>query len=147
MLQHFTRNKITFYLSVCAILLTAWTQASFSQTNDISSVAIARDQDKTADKIPLRILYVGQPDTDRQKEFVGFLSRYFAEVKTLDSTTFTEKQTENCDVVIFDEGSGKWNLIRGDMRLSKQYSRATITIGIQGAEWSGFIMRLKTGYM
>ena len=104
----------------------------------------------TDDKISLRILYVGLVNTERQKDFVSFLSRNFTEVKTADLYTFKEEQTNDSDVVILDKDGIQWGSRGGkplrDLKVSNQYSRPTISLGIPGAFWTDR-MRLKTGYM
>jgi len=103
------------------------------------------------DKIPLKILYVGLPNTERQKDFVSFLSGNFQEAKTADLYAFKEEQTNNSDVIILDKDGIQW-AGRGDGKplmnypVSNQYSRPTISLGIPGAFWTDR-MRLKTGYM
>jgi hypothetical protein len=102
------------------------------------------------DKIPLRILYVGLSNTERQEDFVSFLSQNFGEVKTADLYTFKEEQTKDCDVVILDKDGIQWGSEGGrplrDLQVSAQYSRPTVSLGIPGAFWADR-MRLKTGYM
>ena len=101
-------------------------------------------------KIPLRILYVGLVNTERQQDFVSFLSKDFGEVKTVDLYTFKEEQTKDSDVVILDKDGIQWGGEGGrplwDLRVSAQYSRPTVSLGIPGAFWADR-MRLKTGYM
>ena len=98
----------------------------------------------TSVKHDLRILYVGLPDTDRQKDFVRFLSQHFKQVNAADYNTFEEDQAKDCDVVILDKDGIEWKPM--DIKVSSQYSRATISIGVPGAFWcSG--LGLKTGYM
>jgi len=101
-------------------------------------------------KIPLRILYVGLPDTERQKDFVSFLSVNFTQVKTAGLDTFTEEQTKDSDVIILDKDGIQWGSRGGsplrDLQVSAQYSRPTLSLGIPGAFWADR-MRLKTGYM
>ena len=101
-------------------------------------------------KIPLKILYVGLTNTERQKDFVSFLSDNFTEVKSTDLYAFKEEQTNNSDVIILDKDGIQWADRGGkplwDLRVSNQYSRPTISMGIPGAFWTDR-MRLKTGYM
>ena len=115
--------------------------------SDMQSQAL---QDTTDEEIPLRILYVGMPDTERQKDFVTFLSQNFTEVKTADLYTFREEQTKDCDVAILDKDGIQWGSEGGrplmNFKVSKQYSRPTLSLGIPGAFWTDR-MRLKTGYM
>lgn len=107
-------------------------------------------QETTNEVIPLRILYVGLPNTDRQKDFISFLSKNFTEVKTADLYTFKEQQAKDSDVIILDkdgiQGGSRGGKPLRDLRVSSQYSRPTISLGIPGAFWTDR-MRLKTGYM
>ncbi|NQT01552.1 MAG: hypothetical protein HQ580_05990 [Planctomycetes bacterium] len=107
-------------------------------------------QETTDEEIPLRILYVGLPNTERQKDFVSFLSKNFTEVKTADLYTFKEQQAKDSDVIILDKDGIQWGSRGGkplrDLKVTDQYSRPTISLGIPGAFWTDR-MRLKTGYM
>ncbi len=101
-------------------------------------------QADTAEKINLRILYAGVPNTDRAKDFVDFLAEHFAQVETADYNTFKEEQSSGFDVVILDYDGVGFNAPR--LNISRQYSCATITMGVPGA----FIcssLSLKTGYL
>lgn len=95
-------------------------------------------------KIPLRVLYVGLPGTERQKDFVTFLAKHFKQVETADYNTFEEKQTKNCDVAIFDKDGLEWKPL--NIRVSSRYSRATMSLGVPGAFWVRSVSR-KMGYM
>jgi len=122
-----------------------------TQNDSVKSVRQSQPPQKTTgDKIPLRILYVGLPDTERQKDFVSFLSGNFTEVKTAGLDTFTEEQTKDSDVIILDKDGIQWGSRGGnplsDLKVSAQYSRPTLSLGIPGAFWTDR-MRLKTGYM
>lgn len=97
-----------------------------------------------SEKSDLRILYVGLPDTDRQKDFVTFLGKYFKQVDTADYHAFTEEQTKDCDVAIFDKDGIEWKAL--DINVSDKYSRATVSIGVPGAFWVERVSR-KMGYM
>ena len=122
-----------------------------AQNDSVKSVTQSQAQQKTTDdKIRLRILYVGLPNTERQKDFVSFLFRNFIEVKTADLYTFKEEQTKDSDVIILDKDGIQWGSRGGnplrDLEVSVQYSRPTLSLGIPGAFWTDR-MRLKTGYM
>ena len=66
-------------------------------------VSCADEKETPAEnKISLRILYAGMPGTARQKDFVSFLTRHFAEVKSVDVASFKEEQATGSDVVILD---------------------------------------------
>jgi hypothetical protein len=92
----------------------------------------------------LRILYVGHPDSDREKDFVQFLGAHFATVKTADLTAFKEKDTVGFDVTIFDYDGDGFKAPR--VRISPQFSRPLVTVGVPGGLMcSGW--QLKTGYL
>ena len=83
------------------------------------------------EKIQLRLLYVGSAHSEREKDFVTFLSHYFQEVKSADILNFSEQQTAQYDVILFDyEGDG---FKAKRPKLSHGYKRATVTIGVYGA--------------
>jgi hypothetical protein len=95
-------------------------------------------------KIDLRILYAGLPNTDRAKNFTSFLKTYFRHVETTDYNTFTGNHTSDFDVAIIDHDGADTRAPRPN--ISRQYARATITVGVPGA----FIcsnLSLKTGYL
>ena len=96
------------------------------------------------EKIDLSILYAGLPNTDRTKDFVDFLKTYFRQVETTDYNTFTGSHTTDFDVAIIDHDGLDTRAPRPN--ISRQYARATVTIGVPGA----FIcsqLSLKTGYL
>jgi hypothetical protein len=109
----------------------------------------AQKEPSPDDKLPLRILYAGMPDTARQKDFVSFLGKHFVAVKAVDVKTFTEAQAKDSDVVILDKDGIQWGNRGGnplrDLKLPETYSRATLALGTPGA----FLldrMGLKPGY-
>jgi hypothetical protein len=92
----------------------------------------------------LKILYAGRPGSDREKDFVGFLKKYFDVVRTGNLETFQEADTQGFDVTILD-----WDLpvLEGPCPvLSENFSRPVITLGVRGSmmcsRW-----RLKTTYL
>ena len=98
----------------------------------------------TSEKIDLSILYAGLPNTGRTKDFVDFLKTYFRQVETTDYNTFTGSHTTDFDVAIIDHDGLDTRAPRPN--ISRQYARATVTIGVPGA----FIcsqLSLKTGYL
>jgi len=102
-------------------------------------------------KIPLKILYVGVEDTERSRDFVGFLSENFAEAKFANVRTFKEENAKNSDVIILDKDGVEWGISKVDFPLtnitfSETYSKPTISLGIPGAFFTGE-MNLKTDYM
>src|SRR5271166_5872422 len=50
----------------------------------------------------LKVLYAGNPGSDREKDFVSFLEKHFAKVDKTDYQKFTEDRAKGFDVVIFD---------------------------------------------
>ena len=99
---------------------------------------------ETSEKIGLRILYAGLPNTDRAKDFVDFLKKHFQQVETTDYKTFTGSYTAGFDVAIIDyDGLDT----RAPLpNINRQYARATITMGVPGADLCSRLS-LKTGYL
>ena len=105
--------------------------------------------------IALKVLYAGNPGSERERDFVSFLQEHFVKVGKADYQTFTEDQAKGYDVVIFDWTSiyPRYNdgKIKKELnglksptapRLPEQYDRPTILIGAAG----GFLamqLRLK----
>ena len=110
-------------------------QAAASET--IENIGVSEKSD-------LRILYVGLPDTERQKDFVTFLGKHFKQVDTADYNAFDEEQTKDYDVAILDKDGIEWAAL--DIDVSREYSRATVSIGVPGAFWIRRVSR-KMGYM
>jgi hypothetical protein len=94
-------------------------------------------------KIALRILYVGVPGSEREKDFLFFLKTHFQEAASADIGKFSEDQANNFDVILFDYEGDAFKAKR--LRLSQAYKRATVTIGVYGSLMCGDL-RLKTGY-
>jgi hypothetical protein len=92
----------------------------------------------------LKILYAGRPGSDREKDFVGFLKKYFDVVQTGNLQTFKETDTQGFDVTLLD---WDWNDLRGpNPAVSPSFSRPVVTLGVPGGmicrQW-----RLKPGYL
>lgn len=102
------------------------------------------DEIDVSEKIELRILYAGLPDTERSKDFVEFLAKHFKQVETTDYNTFTEDKTNGFDVTIIDYDGQ--NTRAPVPSISRQYSRAIVTVGSPGAKL-GNRLSLKTGYL
>ncbi len=92
----------------------------------------------------LRILYVGRPGSDREKDFVAFLRERFDTVQTGNLETFKEADTQGFDVTLLDWDANEFKGPRP--RISEGFSRPMITLGVPGglisSQW-----RLKTGYL
>jgi hypothetical protein len=97
----------------------------------------------------LRILYAGNPGSDRERDYVGFLKGTFAQVDAVDYRAFREEMAEGHDVVIFDwtsiyprdaagrmvdlaSNNGEMNYPKPTPHLSEGYSRPTVLIGGPG---------------
>jgi len=147
------------FLAVCVLLAMSWgcrgkesepepaervTDSNAPETVTETKTAPQEEPAASSGKIPLRVLYVGLPETERQKDFVTFLGRHFTEVETADYNSFKEEQTEDCDVAIFDKDGLEWKAL--DIRVSNRYCRPTISLGVPGAFWVRSVSR-KMGYM
>jgi len=92
----------------------------------------------------LRILYVGHSGSDREREFVAFLKRYFEVVQTGNLQTFQEADTQGFDVTLLDWDTNEFKGPRP--KISETFSRPMITLGVPGgliaSQWG-----LKTGYL
>ena len=99
---------------------------------------------RQGEKIDLRILYAGEPGSEREREFLGFLREHFVEVGEADLRKFGESQAKGFDVVILD-WDGK-DLRAPRPRLPQNYARATVTLGVPGAMICGNL-GLKSGYL
>ena len=97
-------------------------------------------------KIAMRILYAGHPGSDREKDFVEFLGKYFTQVETGDLATFSDKSADGFDAAILDYDSDGRDAFKFPRpKLSLNYARATVTVGVAGAMICSQL-RLKTGY-
>ncbi len=93
----------------------------------------------------LKVLYAGNPGSDREKDFVSFLEKHFVKVDKADYQKFTEDRAKGHDVIILDwtsiyprdkDGKITPNLTGMNSptppRLSERYDRPTILIGAAG---------------
>ncbi len=127
-------RKIGVVSSVLVVVLLAGT---WSRAQSPSAPAVAEIS-------KLRILYAGHPGTDREKDFVGFLKKYFDVVQTGNLQTFKEADTQGFDVTLLDWDINEFKGPRP--QLSENFSRPLITLGVPGGliamQW-----KLKTGYL
>ncbi len=92
----------------------------------------------------LKILYAGHPGTDREKDFVGFLKKYFDVVQTGNLATFKETDTQGFDVTLMDwDPPGGFDIDEFRLSLPGSFSRPVMTFGIPGG-WMCERWRLKT---
>jgi hypothetical protein len=127
------------------------------------SRAQSQSASPTGEVSKLRILYVGHPGSDREKDFVQFLGQHFETVKTadlgaLDRKPFTDKDAEGVDVTIFDyDGDGfkaprpklQPRFVQDEFRNAhaaddQWFTRPLITVGVVGGLVSD--CGLKIGY-
>jgi len=141
-------KKTAIYLLILAAAITL-TGCRKSQPNETEQTA---QTPNTSSKVPalpggaidLKVLYAGRPGSDRQKDFVAFLSRHFAQVTTGDLAEFNGSQAEAVDVVIFDYDGESSEAPMPE--ISDDYSAPTITLGVVGANISTEL-GLATAYM
>jgi hypothetical protein len=94
------------------------------------------------DRISLRVLYCGDPGSEREADFKAFLEKYFTSVTVAEKPEFKEEQAKDSDVVIFDwtnvykngrmDDEKMSRLYKAIPILSKDYARPTILIGQRG---------------
>jgi hypothetical protein len=110
----------------------------------LSLIVLGRPS-RADEPIALRVLYAGNPGSDREKDFTNFLGKSFAKVGTTDYRTFKEDDAKGYDVVIFDWTSIYPRDDRGKLKqgssglnsptppkLSDTFDRPTILIGAAG---------------
>lgn len=115
----------------------------------MGTVLLADDEAQST-KLPLRILYAGNRDSDRAKDFAAFLDRHFTKVTVADLATFKPADAEDHHVVIFDwttiyprdkEGKIDDSVGRISMpqvpQLTRTFSRPTVLIGAAGGQIAG----------
>ncbi len=110
---------------------------------------------RAEEPIGLKVLYAGNPGSEREKNFVTFLGEHFQKVGTVHYSQFAEADAKGYDVVIFDwtsiyprDEDGKIKKGSNGLdsptppKLSPDYDRPSILIGAAG----GFLaqpLRLK----
>lgn len=162
MLRNFITNKcILVVFTFIFICLIAFTNGCKKQdqpesaqqtvsTNDFIDTDTVQEQVEDvedidiSEKINLRILYAGLLGTERAKDFTDFLSKHFKEVRTTDYMSFTGNEPTVFDVAIIDHNGLGFNTPLP--KISRQYSRATVTMGVPGGFISGRL-NLKTDYL
>ena len=99
--------------------------------------------------IALKVLYAGNPASEREKDFAAFLAKSFAKVSTTDYRTFKEGDASGYDVVILDwtsvyprddqgkitqapAGTNSRVILPTPPKLSSSFDRPTIMIGGAG---------------
>ena len=109
----------------------------------------AAEAANTDEKIDMRLLYVGQPGTAREKDFLEFLQAHFKKVEAAAWKGFNFGQAPGFDVIIFDwdeRGFDGKRFTAPPVRFPADYTRATLTMGVAGALMCSSAA-LKTGYL
>ena len=110
----------------------------------VATAVISCRKSQPVEQIDLKVLYAGRPGSDREKDFVAFLSKHFTQVTTGDLAEFNDARAEAVEVVILDyDGESSEAPMPG---ISDDYSAPTITLGVVGANISSEL-GLATGYM
>ena len=103
-----------------------------------------------AEPMNLKVLYAGNPSSERAKDFEAFLKKHFVKVGSADFGKFQEADSKDYDVVIFDwtsiyprDKTGKIDDSAGNMAmppapvLSPAFAKSTILIGAAGGQVAG----------
>ena len=96
----------------------------------------------TTEKIALNILYMGEPESARAKDFAQFLGDHFTKVEVMDAANFDPAQTAPYDVVIFDPAAKQ---LARFAKLPADYSKPTVLEGPFGAR-AGSALGLRLGF-
>jgi hypothetical protein len=100
-------------------------------------------QAPATNKISLRILYVGNPGSAREADFLAFLKQHFRQVSSANLAGFDGTEAGKADVVLLDyDGDG---FKAPQPNLSDTFDRPTLTISVAGGLWASH-RGLKTGY-
>ena len=107
---------------------------------------LCRGQEQPQLNRSLKILYAGRPGSDREKDFVGFLKKYFDVVQTGNLQAFKETDTQGFDVTLLDwDPPDTFDIDEFRLPLSRSFSRPVMTFGVPGG-WMCSRWRLKTRY-
>ena len=66
-------------------------------------ISMGQQEAPVKKKIDLKVVYVGQPETDRAKSFVKLFSDNFSKVEILNQEEFKAEKTAEFDVVVLDQ--------------------------------------------
>jgi hypothetical protein len=118
----------------------------------LTALAVMTPTARPAEKIALNVLYAGNPDTPRTKDFVSFLRQHFAKVGETSYEKFKPDEAKGYDVVVFDwtsiyprDKNGKIdNKLTGlespkPPALSRDFDRPAVLIGAAGGFLAGHL--------
>ena len=108
------------------------------------ALAVAVNATSADKKIELNILYAGHPDSEREADFVTFLSENFTKVTKADLAGLRDGALNGYDVAILDYDGDGFEAPRPG--ISKDHDGPLLTIGVIGA-FIGGGLGLKTGYL
>lgn len=128
-------KRLSVFLLIAALLVAA---------GPVFAAAVQPPKQNDDGKYAVKILYAGLPDTDRAGDFMAFLEKHFEKVTLTDYMKFTGQKTTGYDVVILDHDGTDTQAPMP--KLVNGYSRATMTMGVPGAD-IGSRLSLKTGYL
>jgi hypothetical protein len=100
-----------------------------------AAVLVLASHGWSADRIDLKVLYAGDPKSDRTADFRSFLEQHFAAVGLADYLSLRQAETEGYDVIILDwpglppRVEGPKGLVFRTPALGFDYDRPTILIG------------------
>jgi len=108
-------------------------------------ICMGQQEAPVAKKVDLKVVYVGQPDTDRTKAFVKLLSDNFSTVEMLDQEKFEADKTAQFDVVVLDyvrvrrprgeqAAQGVQRTRDPGLQLPEGYSKPTVVFGSFGMQ-------------
>src|SRR5579872_2617313 len=107
------------------------------------------------ERIDLKELYAGCPESERLKDFQSFLEEHFAQVAIGDMSKLREEDAAKHDIVIFDwqetfdDRTGRLDpqrRLQNPLRLSDQFDRPAVLIGETGGRVTAFL-KLKLDYL
>ena len=97
----------------------------------LSSALVCQDQKRASvrrDKIDIKVLFAGDPETERTKDFLAFLGRHFSQVRFADIEKHSNEGSAGHDVIILDSA----NYRTKTHGLSRDDGRPTILVGTFG---------------
>ncbi len=89
------------------------------------------------DKIPLKLLFVGESKSDRAKDFAHFLDSRFASVKVVDREHFDPASAASADVVLLDWSQRSVNImnmqeLKSPLGPRESWSKPLVLLGSAG---------------